>query len=76
MTSGAQWRSRLRTRSADRTTALAFSPCLNRAVTRGTPGTTFHNVFEEEEYDPSKHAVERHGVLNEIIYTSIADAYR
>jgi hypothetical protein len=42
-------------------------------------GTTFHNVLERlerEEYDPSKHAVERHGVLKEIVYTSIADAYR
>jgi len=52
-----------------------FLGTLNRAVTRGTPGTTFHNVFEKDEYDPSKHAVVRYSVLKEIVYTWVADVY-
>lgn len=48
---------------------------INRAVAHCNPGTTFCNIFEKEDYDPSKHAVVRYSVLKEIIYTWIADVY-
>ncbi len=53
-----------------------FLGTLNRGVAHGTPGTTFHNVLEREEYDPSKHAVVRYSVFKEVVYTWIADVYQ
>ena len=52
-----------------------FLGTLNRAVAHGNPGTTFQNIFDKEEYDPSKHAVVRYSILKEIICTWIADVY-
>jgi putative transposase len=52
-----------------------FLGSLNRAVAHGAPGTTFHSIFEKEEYDSSKHAVVRYRVLKEILYTWIVDVY-
>jgi putative transposase len=52
-----------------------FLGTLNRGISRGTPGTTFENVFDREDYDPSKHAVVRYSVLKEIAYTWIVDVY-
>jgi putative transposase len=52
-----------------------FMGTLNRAIAHGSPGTTFQNIFDKEEYDPSKHAVVRYSVLKEIVYTWIADVY-
>lgn len=52
-----------------------FMGTLNRAIAHGSPGTTFQNIFDKEEYDPSKHAVVRYSVLKEIINTWVADVY-
>lgn len=52
-----------------------FQGTLNRAVAHGNPGTTFHNIFEKDEYDPSKHAVIRYSTLKEIVFKWIADVY-
>ncbi|MEI7612172.1 MAG: DDE-type integrase/transposase/recombinase [Betaproteobacteria bacterium] len=52
-----------------------FQGTLNRAVAHGNPGTTFHNIFEKEEYDPSKHAVVRLSTLKEIVHTWVVDVY-
>jgi putative transposase len=52
-----------------------FLGTLNRAVSVGTPGTTFADIFEKGDYDPSKHAVVRHSVFTEIANTWIADVY-
>lgn len=52
-----------------------FQGTLNRAVAHGNPGTTFSNIFEKEEYDPSKHAVIRYSTLKEIVFKWIADVY-
>ena len=47
----------------------------NRGVAHGTPGTTFSNIFEKDDYDPSKHAVVRQSALLEIVYKWIVDVY-
>lgn len=52
-----------------------FQGTLNRAIAHGNPGTTFSNIFEKDEYDPSKHAVIRLSVLREIVHKWIADIY-
>ncbi len=52
-----------------------FQGTLNRAIAHGNPGTTFANIFEKEEYDPSKHAVIRFSTLKEIAHKWITDIY-
>ena len=52
-----------------------FLGTLNDAVAHGTPGTTFRNIFDKEEYDPSKHAVIRLSKLQEIIRMWVVDVY-
>lgn len=52
-----------------------FQGTLNRAIAHGNPGTTFANIFEKEEYDPSKHAVIRFSTLKEIAHKWIVDIY-
>jgi len=52
-----------------------FQGTLNRGVAHGTPGTTFSNIFEKEEYDPSKHAIIRLSSLREIVHLWIVDFY-
>ena len=52
-----------------------FQGTLNGAIAHGNPGTTFSNVFEKEDYDPSKHAVIRLSVLKEIAHKWIVDVY-
>jgi len=52
-----------------------FLGTLNRAVAHGSPGTTFSNIFEKDEYDSSKHAVIRYPVLKEVVHIWIADVY-
>lgn len=52
-----------------------FQGTLNRAIAHGTPGTTFSNIFDKEEYDPSKQAILRYSTLKEIVYTWVADVY-
>lgn len=52
-----------------------FLGTLNNAVAHGNPGTTFRNIFDKEEYDPSKHAVIRLAKLQEIIRMWVVDVY-
>lgn len=52
-----------------------FQGTLNRSVAHSTPGTTFSNIFEKEDYDPTKFAVVRYSALQEILHTWIADVY-
>ncbi len=52
-----------------------FMRTLNEGVSYGTPGTTFSNIFEKDDYDPAKHAVIRLSVLREIVYKWVADYY-
>jgi putative transposase len=48
---------------------------MNRAIAHGNPGTTFGNIFDKEEYDPSKHAIVRFSILLEVVNTWVADVY-
>lgn len=48
---------------------------MNRAIAHGNPGTTFGNIFDKEEYDPSKHAIMRFSILLEVVNTWVADVY-
>lgn len=52
-----------------------FQGTLNRAIAHGTPGTTFSNIFDKEDYDPSKQAILRYSTLKEIVHTWVADVY-
>ena len=52
-----------------------FAGTFNRAVAHGTPGTTFSNIFEKEEYNSKKHAIVRFKTFKEVAYTWVADVY-
>lgn len=52
-----------------------FLGTLNRAIAHGIPGSTFSNIFDKEDYDPSKFAVVRYSTLKEIAYTWVVDVY-
>ncbi len=52
-----------------------FMRTLNEGVSYGTPGTTFSNIFEKDDYDPAKHAVVRLSALREIVHKWVADYY-
>ena len=52
-----------------------FQGTLNRAISHGNPGTTFSNIFEKDDYNPSKHAVISYSILKEIVNTWIVDVY-
>lgn len=52
-----------------------FLGTLNADIAHGQPGTTFRNIFEKDDYDPSKHAVVRLSTLQEIIRMWIVDVY-
>ena len=52
-----------------------FIGTANRGVAHGTPGTTFANIFEKDDYDPSKHAIVRQSTLLEIVHKWIVDVY-
>lgn len=52
-----------------------FMRTLNEGVSYGTPGTTFRNIFEKDDYDPAKHAVIRLSTLREIVHKWVADYY-
>jgi len=52
-----------------------FLGTLNRAIAHGTPGSTFSNIFDKEDYNPEKYAVVRYETLKEIANTWIVDVY-
>jgi len=52
-----------------------FNKTLNDSVCHGSPGTSFSNIFEKDDYDPEKHAVLTLPKLRLIIHKWIADCY-
>jgi putative transposase len=52
-----------------------FFGTFNRGIAHGIPGTTFSNIFEKDDYDPSKHAVVTFSTLKWIVRKWIADVY-
>lgn len=52
-----------------------FLKTLNDSVSHGSPGTTFSNVLEKGDYDPSKHAIIRLSKIQEIVRKWIVDVY-
>jgi putative transposase len=52
-----------------------FFGTFNRGIAHGIPGTSFSNIFEKDDYDPSKHAVITFSTLKWIIRKWIADVY-
>jgi putative transposase len=48
---------------------------MNRAVIHGLPGTTFSDIFEKGDYDPSKQATISLSALKQIINKWIVDVY-
>jgi putative transposase len=52
-----------------------FFGTFNRGIAHGVPGTAFSNIFEKDDYDPSKHAVVKFSTLKWIIRKWIADVY-
>lgn len=52
-----------------------FQGTLNRGVAHHNPGTTFSNIFDKEDYDPSEHAVIRYSKLKEITHKWVVDVY-
>jgi putative transposase len=52
-----------------------FLKTFNEGVAQGVPGTTFSNILEKEDYDPSKFAIVRYSTLKKIAYLWIVDEY-
>ena len=52
-----------------------FMRTLNEGVAHGMPGTTFSNIFDKDDYVPSKHAVLTLGTLRTVIMKWVADFY-
>jgi len=52
-----------------------FFGTFNRGIAHGIPGTSFSNIFEKDDYDPSKHAVVKFSTLKWIIWKWVADVY-
>lgn len=52
-----------------------FIKTLNDAVPHKSPGTTFSNILEKDDYDPVKHAVVRFSKILEITDKWVADVY-
>ena len=52
-----------------------FFGTFNRGVAHGIPGTSFSNIFEKDDYDPSKHAVVKFSTLKWIVRKWITDVY-
>lgn len=52
-----------------------FFGTFNKGIAHGLPGTSFSNIFERDDYDPSKHAVVTFATLKCIIRKWIVDVY-
>ena len=52
-----------------------FQGTMNHDLMHGAPGTTFSNVFERDDYDPSRHAVVLLSTLREMLHKWIIDIY-
>ena len=52
-----------------------FFRTLNNGVAHGVPGTTFSNIIDRDDYDPSQHAVVTISRLMKIVYKWVVDYY-
>ncbi|CAG4915572.1 Mu transposase C-terminal domain-containing protein [Paraburkholderia gardini] len=52
-----------------------FLKTFNENVSHGIPGTTFRNILEKDDYDPSKFAVVRWSTLKKIAHIWVVDVY-
>jgi putative transposase len=52
-----------------------FFRSLNECVAHGTPGTSFSNIFQKDDYDPVKHAIVCFSTLKMLVRKWIADVY-
>ena len=52
-----------------------FQGTMNRDLMHGEPGTTFSNILERDDYDPSKYAVVLLSTFREILHKWIVDVY-
>lgn len=55
--------------------SVMFQGTMNRDLMHGQPGTTFSNILERDDYDPSKHAVVMLSTFREILHKWIVDVY-
>ena len=52
-----------------------FQGTMNHDLIHGNPGTTFSNVLERDDYDPSQHAVVLLSTFREMLHKWIIDVY-
>jgi putative transposase len=52
-----------------------FQGTMNHDLMHGLPGTTFSNILERDDYEPSKHAVVMLSTFHEILHKWIVDVY-
>jgi putative transposase len=52
-----------------------FQGTMNHDLMHGNPGTTFSNILERDEYDPSRHAVVLLSTFREMLHKWIIDVY-
>jgi len=52
-----------------------FQGTMNHDLLHGNPGTTFSNILERDDYDPSRHAVVLLSTLREMMHKWIIDVY-
>ncbi|MGD0778624.1 MAG: Mu transposase C-terminal domain-containing protein, partial [Candidatus Solibacter sp.] len=52
-----------------------FQGTLNHDLLHGNPGTTFSNILERDDYDPSRHAVVLLSTFREMLHKWIIDVY-
>jgi putative transposase len=52
-----------------------FQGTMNHDLMHGSPGTTFSNILERDEYDPTRHAVVLLSTFREMLHRWIIDVY-
>ncbi len=52
-----------------------FQGTMNHDLIHGNPGTTFSNILERDEYDPTRHAVVMLSTFREMLHKWIIDVY-
>jgi len=52
-----------------------FQGTMNHDLVHGNPGTTFSNILERDEYDPTRHAVVMLSTFREMLHKWIVDVY-
>ena len=52
-----------------------FQGTMNHDLVHGNPGTTFSNILERDEYDPTRHAVVMLSTFREMLHKWVIDVY-